>query len=547
MPEIVCFANDGPLTKRIGLDEDGKLVSDASGCLMVRGIAHRAPISCIGQLGAVIAAMRSNEALALGMLRHGLQRDVRIATKRSLNGSTTPNVIARTAQNITYRSEHGFVLLDHDCKGMPPSVAERLDRAGGFWPALLGVIPELEGIGHVVRASTSAGLYRRDTGNSVPGSSGQHVYLAAKNVADSARFLKTLHERCWLAGYGWLMVGAGGQLLERSIIDRMVGAPERLVFEGPPILVTPLCQDPTLRRPDVTEGEWLDTATVCPPLAIAEKSKVKELRDKAAHQLVGQSAKAREEFISRQAEALAERARMPVRAARDVIAKQCAGILLPTIVLPFDDEELAGKTVADVLADPLAFEGETLADPLEGPSYGTCKAMVMRRADGTPWIHSFAHGRTVYEIRLDAGAVRAAIAATKKDEVVSVLVELLLRADIGAAEEEALIVEASERSDISMRAIARQLKRARQARAAEEAEAARLRRIAERDDPRPMVPAPAPDSPWLVEVSTHNEVLGESEALVPPARNLGLETALARRIAVEGTHAFTSATANKEG
>jgi hypothetical protein len=41
-------------------------------------------------------------------------------------------------------------------------------------------------------------------------------------------------------------------------------------------------------------------------------------------------------------------------------------------VLPFDDEELAGVTVADVLADPARFEGATLADPLEGVSYGQC-------------------------------------------------------------------------------------------------------------------------------------------------------------------------------
>ena len=44
---------------------------------------------------------------------------------------------------------------------------------------------------------------------------------------------------------GWLvwagtMVSASGALLERSIVDRMVGGPERLVFEGGPILVQPL-------------------------------------------------------------------------------------------------------------------------------------------------------------------------------------------------------------------------------------------------------------------------------------------------------------------
>jgi hypothetical protein len=68
-------------------------------------------------------------------------------------------------------------------------------------------------------------------------------------------------------------------------------------------------------------------------------------------------------------------------AARKIVTKQCSGILLPALVLPFDDDNLAGKTVADVLADPAAFEGETLADPLEGIEYGRCKAMVMRRED----------------------------------------------------------------------------------------------------------------------------------------------------------------------
>ena len=64
-----------------------------------------------------------------------------------------------------------------------------------------------------------------------------------------------------------------------------------------------------------------------------------------------------------------------------------------------------------MLKDPARFVGATLADPLEGPDYGRCKAMVMRRADGSSWINSFAHGRTVYELRYDARAVSALIDA----------------------------------------------------------------------------------------------------------------------------------------
>jgi hypothetical protein len=65
--------------------------------------------------------------------------------------------------------------------------------------------------------STSAGLSRTDTGEEFGGSGGLHVYITIKDGSDAVRFLKTLHARCWLAGYGWMNVGAAGQLLERSI------------------------------------------------------------------------------------------------------------------------------------------------------------------------------------------------------------------------------------------------------------------------------------------------------------------------------------------
>jgi hypothetical protein len=119
------------------------------------------------------------------------------------------------------------------------------------------------------------------------------------------------------------------------------------------------------------------------------------------------SAKARAAFISEQAARIAARTGMSEQEASLVVARQCDGTLLPNVVLPFDDEELSGRTVADVLADPERFEGATLADPLEGVDYGICKARIMRRADGTMWVHSFAHGRTTYELRLDARAVRS--------------------------------------------------------------------------------------------------------------------------------------------
>ena len=73
---------------------------------------------------------------------------VDVVTKSKLNGGT--NVIARTSSNIVFqRGQPAFALLDYDTKGMPKEVDQAIKRAGGFWGALLTVLPELQTVAHV--------------------------------------------------------------------------------------------------------------------------------------------------------------------------------------------------------------------------------------------------------------------------------------------------------------------------------------------------------------------------------------------------------------
>ena len=65
------------------------------------------------------------------------------------------------------------------------------------------------------------------------------------------------------------------------------------------------------------------------------------------------------------------------------------GFLTSSIVLVFDDDDVGEKTVDDVLDSPDEFAGLTLADPLEGPSAGRNKAVILIDAAGEPWIYSF--------------------------------------------------------------------------------------------------------------------------------------------------------------
>jgi hypothetical protein len=223
------------------------------------------------------------------------------------------------------------------------------------------------------------------------------------------------------------------------------------------------------------------------------------------------------------------------------VERQCNGVLLPAIALPFDDAELDGKTVADLLADPAAYEGETLADPLEGVAYGRCKAQIMRRADGTVWIHSFAHGRTAYELKLDAAAVRAILEKTEDGEIIAILIRHALAAELNEVENGSLIAWAAKKTGTGIRAIRSLLKEARTVAAAKQKQQERQRRAAARTDPRPVLPAPAADAPWLPEMAAYNVVLGKSRDRLPPARNIEGQAAIARQTKLPGIHAFVNA------
>ena len=253
----VLSKDNGPLSKKISLGPDGKPVSDGSACVMGRGKAKRSPLNGLHHLARVIERLGSHEAPCLGRLRVDLPDEIDIVVKSKVNGGN--NAIARISENFVFERDHpALVLLDFDMKGMTAEVSKKIADLGGFWPALVSVLPALAGVGHLIRKSTSAGIMNGDTGEAFPGSGGEHCYIVIKDGSDVERFLKTLHERCWLAGLGWMMIGEGGQLLERSIVDRTVGAPERLVFEGPPIVEPPLRQD--ARKPTVIDGDVLNSA-----------------------------------------------------------------------------------------------------------------------------------------------------------------------------------------------------------------------------------------------------------------------------------------------
>ncbi len=523
--EVTALAStSGPLTKRISLSDDGGLISDGSACVMSRGLASRVRLESVSAFATMIGNLKSNEAVALGALRSELPDKVEIMTAKrlsELNGSAPPDAISRTAGHIGYAPHTpALALLDYDTKAMPPAVADRLAAHGGFWQALVAVAPALADAARVVRRSTSSGILRSDTGQPMRGSDGLHVFVHVRDGADIERFLKTLHDRCWLHGLGWMMVGAGGQFLDRSIVDRMVFAAERIVFEGAPILLPPLTQDAGLRAPVASEGVQVDTVAACRPLTIVEQSSLRDLKAADRTRLGGAAAASRSAFVEVKAAQIVERTGIAPGAARRVVEQQCGGVLLPAVVLPWDADDLAGAAVGDVLADPARFVGATLADPLEGVDYGRCKAKVMQRPDGSLWINSFAHGRTAYELRYDAAAVEAAVMAAEPPEAAEVFVRLLLLADMPPDEEQRLRDLAAQRAGVKARPMAQKVKQARAEHKKEQGQAKRDQAAASRSDRRIRLAAPLPDAERLPVMRMLDEVLSAVDQDEPPMRDL---------------------------
>jgi hypothetical protein len=332
------------------------------------------------------------------------------------------------------------------------------------------------------------------------------------------------------------IVGKAGQLLERSIVDRMVCAPERLVFEAAPDLDQPLRQEPRLAS--VHDGLPLDTRSACPDLTPLETGELNRLKAAAADALKPQTEAAKTAFMSEHAAALVEQG-MALKIARSTAEAWSKGVLRPGAVLDFDDSEIGRKTVAAVLADPARFDGETLADPIEGVGYGRNCAIVQGSS-----IFSFAHGGARYQLAHDAASIEAAIMAAPEPAASEVLAKLIIKADVALDEKKQLCKFAGARAGVGTR-IAEKM-------AAEalirhrEAEAKERRRLNALKSTKARLPAPPADAEAEPVIRAWDDILASAAGPEPPMRDVeGWPVTVLRR-GIAGLHELMASGANDD-
>jgi hypothetical protein len=118
--------------------------------------------------------------------------------------------------------------------------------------------------------------------------------------------------------------------------------------------------------------------------------------------------------------------------------------------------------------------------------------------------------------------------------------------DLNDDEIDELVEQTAKHSKTGVRTIKGMLKKAAKKQKADEKVQDRERRIAQRNDPRPMLDAPFPNAPWLPEMQAYDEILAQASDYIPPSRHFEGEIVKVQRIEVSGLHAFSTANGPEE-
>ena len=376
---FTLFDSSSPLSKSFALT-DGKIVKTAA-AQMTTGKALRIGID-FNNFSTTLNGLTAKQATGYGL--HDAEQFQKAVPIEIASKATPPKSISRTKQYFKYREEPGIVMIDHD-----PSQFGKSVTPSGLQEILVGISPIFEGAACLVRGSVSAGV--RLAGQPPKESKGFHLYLPVLLAADIPRCGATLFKRLWLAGHGFIALAKNGAMLERTLIDAAVFSGERLDFTGRPVIES----DELDYSPPTSEyrpGNYLDTKALA-DLTDTEENEYQRLLGEAKEAIHPKAEKKLGEWVDEKIKEMVE-AGATETTAKQQVAQIAAGKTkdLPTdFVLHF--ATLGTTTVRQVLDNPKKYNGQALADPIEGIEYGRTTAKFYANTDtDKPCIHSQAHG-----------------------------------------------------------------------------------------------------------------------------------------------------------
>jgi putative DNA primase/helicase len=382
---VSVFTSGTMLSKTFALDDDEKIVKTAAAD-MYEGIASHLLLP-FKELPELLKVIDPCQAIGVGVFDDKYGDSVKISTVKRLNASPKDDAIARTKENFKYPVGVGLGMFDHDPSEFGQMSPEEL------LGAMAKIDPQIANAARVVRGSVSAGVHR--VGEEPQSGKGFHIYFAVKEASDFPRYTNTMHERLQLAGLGHIVITGNGVMKARSCIDTCVASPERLIFEGQPVI-----QDDRLTysapEPRFTDGALLYTKAL-PDLTPAERAELVkwETAEKKQWQPAADAQKLvwLDNYVAMQI----DRGMSPDEARAKGEACQTMGDdLYGEFILQFKNR--GDVTVAEVLENAPLYNGQPCVDPRELRGMYPADSAWFYWNDGYPIIRSFGHGGAIFKL-----------------------------------------------------------------------------------------------------------------------------------------------------
>lgn len=327
-----------------------------------------------------------------------------ISASVPVNGTTTGGIttrakpregcLARTKENFKFPDGPGVMTMDYDPSG---AVLNREDLINLL--RTVANIPEDSAL--IWWCSGSSYIYNGD--EELQGLGGQRIYLLVENARDIPRAGKALAERCWLLGYGHIKPSESGAKLERSVFDATMFTQDRLDFIGGAICEEPLSQKRGLPI-NFGGGAFLDTKKAFRDLSDDENTMLELIKLEATRKVAAQCAE-----LSKAHRAARQPALEAALIAANVDPSDVTDKAYRILRAAYDNNDLASAfplelengqtvTVKEVLDSPVEYHLMKTKDPTEPEHRGGEYCGLLYLDQPTPRLHSFAHGRVVYNL-----------------------------------------------------------------------------------------------------------------------------------------------------
>ena len=327
-----------------------------------------------------------------------------ISASVPVNGTTTGGIttrakpregsLARTKENFKFPDGPGIMTMDYDPSGVVLSREELINLL-----RTVANIPDESAL--IWWCSGSSYIYNGD--EELQGLKGQRIYLLVENARDIPRAGKALADRCWLMGYGRIRPSKSGAKLEYSVFDATMFTHDRLDFIGGAI-----CEDPLTQRrgePINFGGQaFLDTKKAFRDLSDDENTMLELIKQEAAGKVAAEClelSKAHRAARMPMLEAALLRAKVDPADVTDKAHRILRGAYDHNDLasaFPLELENGQTVTVKHVLDSPIEYHLMKCRDPIEPEHRGGEFCGLLYLDQPTPRLHSFAHGRVVFNL-----------------------------------------------------------------------------------------------------------------------------------------------------